>query len=223
MLTRVFDMFVQVNGTAQRRAGRPRHRPDAGAQPRGAARRHGRARSSAGTGTRHRVHRAPAADCIEPRSAGRADAGTPRRARLRPTASWSSTTTAMPPIRWRASCETDGRTHQRRLRRRGGAGEGGGAAAAIAILDIGMPRHGRLRTGAQRFAQDPRHADLALVALTGWGQAQRPRTLASAGFDHHLLKPVDIGELTRALSRLSTKSRVSAPSGRCRCCRPRGW
>jgi signal transduction histidine kinase/ActR/RegA family two-component response regulator len=75
---------------------------------------------------------------------------------------------------------------------------------SIAILDIGMPRMDGYEL-ARRLRADPRHDRMALVALTGWGQDSDRERIASAGFNRHLLKPVDIGELTHALSQLSTK------------------
>lgn len=75
---------------------------------------------------------------------------------------------------------------------------------SIAILDIGMPRMDGYEL-ARRLRADHRHDRIALVALTGWGQDRDRERIASAGFDQHLLKPVDIDELTRALSSLSTK------------------
>jgi signal transduction histidine kinase len=68
----------------------------------------------------------------------------------------------------------------------------------VAVLDIGMPgmdgcdlaRHLRARPGLE---------DLVLVALTGWGQDSDKARFASAGFNHHLLKPVDAGALIRLL------------------------
>ena len=50
MLPRVFDLFTQVGRNARSRAGRARHRPDAGAAPRRDARRHGRRPHSDGPG-----------------------------------------------------------------------------------------------------------------------------------------------------------------------------
>jgi DNA-binding response OmpR family regulator len=45
-----------------------------------------------------------------------------------------------------------------------------------------------------------------LIVLTGWGQ-EKDRALArEAGFDHHLLKPVDL----QALRELSTSSRLTS-------------
>ncbi len=62
------------------------------------------------------------------------------------------------------------------------------------LLDIGMPeidgyevsRRIRARTG---------HRALLLIALTGWGQEQDHQRSRAAGFDHHLVKPVDIRNL----------------------------
>jgi len=73
---------------------------------------------------------------------------------------------------------------------------------SIAILDIGMP----LMDGcelARRLRSDPIHEGIVLVALTGWGQTTDRERIASAGFDRHLLKPVDIGKLTHILQRLT--------------------
>jgi hypothetical protein len=38
------------------------------------------------------------------------------------------------------------------------------------------------------------------VAATGWGQADDRRRSKEAGFDHHLVKPVDAAELNRLLA-----------------------
>jgi CheY-like chemotaxis protein len=38
-----------------------------------------------------------------------------------------------------------------------------------------------------------------LVALTGWGQEEDRRRSKEAGFDHHLVKPVDLSDLQELL------------------------
>jgi CheY-like chemotaxis protein/two-component sensor histidine kinase len=72
------------------------------------------------------------------------------------------------------------------------------SGADVFILDIGLPD----MTGyelARRLRRDPRHAGAVYVALTGYGQ-QRDRELSrQAGFDHHLVKPVEIGKLAQIL------------------------
>lgn len=75
---------------------------------------------------------------------------------------------------------------------------------SIAILDLGMPRMDGFEL-ARRLRDDPAHEGLALVALTGWGQASDRERAASAGFDRHLLKPVDIADLTRTLEHFARR------------------
>jgi len=73
----------------------------------------------------------------------------------------------------------------------------------VAILDIGMP--GTNGYDVAR-ALRTRHGDaVTLVALTGWGQEADRRRSAEAGFDHHLVKPVDPNELNGLLARLAPK------------------
>jgi PAS domain S-box-containing protein len=71
----------------------------------------------------------------------------------------------------------------------------------IVILDIGMPRMDGLEAARRiRSMSDGEH--LPLVAVTGWGQpADRERT-RNAGFDAHLVKPVEGSELQALLTRL---------------------
>jgi signal transduction histidine kinase/ActR/RegA family two-component response regulator len=76
---------------------------------------------------------------------------------------------------------------------------------SIAILDIGMPMMDGFEL-ARRLRADPMHSHLALVALTGWGQSTDRARIASAGFQRHLLKPVDMDDLTSALQHLSSQA-----------------
>jgi CheY-like chemotaxis protein len=60
----------------------------------------------------------------------------------------------------------------------------------IALLDIGLPGvNGYELARSLRTADGTR--DTVLVAVTGWGQQEDRRRSAQAGFDHHLVKPVD--------------------------------
>jgi len=60
----------------------------------------------------------------------------------------------------------------------------------ITLLDIGMPRLDGY--GAARELRRRQWADsLLLIALTGWGQQEDRRLAREAGFDHHMVKPVD--------------------------------
>lgn len=71
----------------------------------------------------------------------------------------------------------------------------------LVLLDIGLPQLDGHEV-ARRLRQQAWARQLVLVALTGWGQA--PDRLASdaAGFDAHLVKPVDHGALLPLLARL---------------------
>ena len=61
----------------------------------------------------------------------------------------------------------------------------------IAVLDIGMPGMDGCEL-AQHLRAGPGGARMVLVALTGWGQQGYKERIAAAGFDHHLLKPLNL-------------------------------
>jgi CheY-like chemotaxis protein len=68
----------------------------------------------------------------------------------------------------------------------------------LALLDIGMPNLNGYEA-ARRIRDLPASAHTRLVALTGWGQEEDRRRAAEAGFDSHLVKPVDPEALDRLL------------------------
>lgn len=78
---------------------------------------------------------------------------------------------------------------------------------SVLLLDLGMPDMDGYEV-ARRIRAEHRNDSVLLVALTGWGQRQdRDRTVA-AGFDHHLIKPVDFAGLAALLTRhLERKSK----------------
>ncbi len=71
----------------------------------------------------------------------------------------------------------------------------------IVLLDIGLPEIDGYEV-ARRIRALPDLAPLRLVALTGYGQAEDKRRTEAAGFDDHLVKPVDLSMLQRTLSKL---------------------
>jgi signal transduction histidine kinase len=68
-----------------------------------------------------------------------------------------------------------------------------------ALLDIGMPDMSGYDV-AQTLRREPWAASIRLIALTGWGQESDRRRALDAGFDHHLIKPVDPDKLAALIS-----------------------
>ena len=60
----------------------------------------------------------------------------------------------------------------------------------VAILDIGMPGMNGYEV-AQRIRAAPWGESIMLIAVTGWGQDEDKRKAHDAGFNQHLIKPVD--------------------------------
>jgi two-component system CheB/CheR fusion protein len=90
---------------------------------------------------------------------------------------------------------------------------------AVAILDVGLPEMDGFEM-ARRLRSNPEHADIFLIALTGYGQMTDRAAGKRAGFDEHLVKPVNVEELLHLLSGLKhdrdapglgAESQTSAP------------
>jgi len=71
----------------------------------------------------------------------------------------------------------------------------------VALLDIGMPKLDGYEV-ARRIRAQPWGRRITLVALTGWGQESDRRRSGEAGFDSHLVKPLDLDKLTALLENL---------------------
>ena len=71
----------------------------------------------------------------------------------------------------------------------------------IVMLDIGMPELNGF-DACRRIREQAWGQMMVLVALTGWGQEEDRRKSKEAGFDHHLVKPVDFNALLKLLSEL---------------------
>jgi CheY-like chemotaxis protein len=69
----------------------------------------------------------------------------------------------------------------------------------VILLDLGMPRLNGYDV-ARRLRGEAWAEDVLLIALTGWGQEHERRKTMEAGFDHHLVKPVDVEVLKRLLT-----------------------
>jgi PAS domain S-box-containing protein len=72
----------------------------------------------------------------------------------------------------------------------------------VVLLDIGMPDMDGCEV-ARRLREISPADRVALVALTGWGQDEDRRRVREAGFDHHLVKPVDLASLQSLLTSLA--------------------
>ena len=70
----------------------------------------------------------------------------------------------------------------------------------VIVLDIGLPgRNGH--DVARHIRAEPWGKNTLLVAVTGWGQEEDRRRSDEAGFDAHLVKPVDPIALESLLAR----------------------
>ncbi|MBV9891016.1 MAG: response regulator [Rhizobacter sp.] len=74
-----------------------------------------------------------------------------------------------------------------------------------AVLDIGLPRMSGYELAAALRA-DPRTHAAVLIALTGYGRGPDRQRALDAGFDEHLVKPVELDALLTTLNRLLADS-----------------
>ena len=66
------------------------------------------------------------------------------------------------------------------------------------LLDLGLPGLSGYEV-CRRLRVEPWARRIPIIAITGWGQADDRRRSKEAGFDAHLVKPVELGELTALL------------------------
>ena len=66
------------------------------------------------------------------------------------------------------------------------------------MLDIGLPDIDGYEV-ARGLRADPRCNHVPLIALTGYGQLRDKEAAAHAGFNAHLIKPVDVQQMVRTL------------------------
>jgi signal transduction histidine kinase len=70
---------------------------------------------------------------------------------------------------------------------------------AVALVDIGLPGIDGYEV-ARRLRQEPATRGIRLIALTGYGLAEDQRRVLEAGFDLHLVKPVELNALLDRLA-----------------------
>ncbi|RZA35567.1 MAG: response regulator [Lysobacteraceae bacterium] len=83
------------------------------------------------------------------------------------------------------------------------------SAPDVCLLDIGLPGIDG-RELARRLRAQPETAHAVLVAVTGYGQQQDRDQTREAGFQHHLVKPLDLEALARLLDEVSAGARAGA-------------
>jgi signal transduction histidine kinase len=71
-------------------------------------------------------------------------------------------------------------------------------APDYAFLDIGMPGLNGYDL-ARRLRECPTTANCVLTAVTGWGQDKDRQLSRAAGFDYHLVKPVELARILEVL------------------------
>lgn len=77
-------------------------------------------------------------------------------------------------------------------------------APEVILLDLGMPGMDGYEA-ARRIRALPLDTEPMLIALTGWSQLEAREATRLAGFDLHLVKPVDLVELQSALAALERR------------------
>ncbi|HEY7817078.1 MAG TPA: ATP-binding protein, partial [Vicinamibacteria bacterium] len=78
----------------------------------------------------------------------------------------------------------------------------------VILLDLGMPKMNGY-DAARRFRELPWGRDAVLVAVTGWGQDDDRRRTENAGFNFHLVKPVEPSALDELLSAIQAEAHSS--------------
>jgi CheY-like chemotaxis protein len=72
----------------------------------------------------------------------------------------------------------------------------------VVLLDIGLPKLNGYEA-ARKIREEPWGKKMVLVALTGWGQDEDRQKSREAGFNGHMVKPIDHAELMKLLASLS--------------------
>jgi CheY-like chemotaxis protein len=75
----------------------------------------------------------------------------------------------------------------------------------VVLLDIGLPGMDGYEV-ARQLRQDPDRTNTVLVALTGYGQSADRHQTRDAGFDQHLIKPVDTSALRELLDTIEPRA-----------------
>jgi signal transduction histidine kinase/CheY-like chemotaxis protein len=69
----------------------------------------------------------------------------------------------------------------------------------VVLMDLGLPRIDGF-DACRRIREQPWGKQMLMIAITGWGQDVDRRRSHEAGFDHHLVKPVDARDIHALMS-----------------------
>ncbi len=208
----LFDLFAQGQPDPGPLAGWTRHRPVGGEE----THRHAR-RTGDRTQCRPRIG-------IDLRDFAAARAAATESCRCHPrnedsgrAASWWSTTMWMPRPRWRYCWRWTSTRPARRSHRPMRSPWRRPSSPTPSLLDIGLPEMNGYEV-AKRLRQSSRGKQMIVVALTGYGQQEDRRRAQEAGFDAHLVKPVDFarsrpsaGAISARLSRATRVPQLTSP------------
>jgi CheY-like chemotaxis protein len=84
----------------------------------------------------------------------------------------------------------------------------------VVLLDIGLPGMDGYEV-ARRLRQEHADRPMLLAAMTGYGQEQDREATRAAGFDHHLVKPVDLAMLRQLLAHASAVAQEAQGNAEC--------
>lgn len=78
----------------------------------------------------------------------------------------------------------------------------------VVLMDLGLPRIDGF-DACRRIREQPWGKQVLMIAITGWGQDVDRRKSQEAGFDHHLVKPVDANDINALMSGSATVGQQS--------------
>jgi CheY-like chemotaxis protein len=80
----------------------------------------------------------------------------------------------------------------------------------VILMDLGMPRINGYEA-ARRIREQPWGRDVLMVATTGWGKEEDRRRSSDAGFDCHLVKPIEVSAVRDLLASASRSVPARSP------------
>jgi signal transduction histidine kinase/ActR/RegA family two-component response regulator len=83
------------------------------------------------------------------------------------------------------------------------------AVPDMIVMDLGMPGMDGYET-ARAIRQQAGAERILMIALTGWGQSDARRRTVEAGFDHHLVKPVELEQIVKLAGQRHNRDKVQA-------------